>query len=327
MRASNAMTRVLSLACCDAAPTRPLMDGRIGIEGCTLRPFRLPLDEILHRAYGGAEFDLVELGLGSYSRSVAGGNCPYVALPVFPLRTFRHRDVYVRRDRIGSPSDLAGKRIGLVDYSMTAAVVLRAFLREEFTLDTASMTWVAGGVDTPLERYPQPVAGAAIEAAPQGETLSGLLAAGAIDAVIALRPPACFRERHPAIARLFPDYRKAEAEYFAATGIFPIMHLIAMRRTLAAEPGLARAIYEGFLAAKNYAMAELSVTQAAKITLPWVAAAHEQSTKVLGPDYWSYGIACNRDILTSFLDGAHKDLLTPEPLGLGAVFHPDLLET
>lgn len=321
------MSRALTLACCDNALTRPLIDGRVGIAGCELRTFRLPLDEILIRAYGHAEFDLVEVGMGSYAQNLSAGTCPYIAIPAFPLRTFRHRDIYVRSDRIAAPQDLEGKRIGLIDYGMTAAVVLRKLFRDHFKLDTRAMTWVVGGMDAPLRRYPQPIEGVAIEVVPKDATLSGMLAAGAIDAVIALYPPACFRGNNPSVVRLFPDYRKVEADYFAATGVFPIMHIIAMRRTLASEPGLARAVYDGLLNAKTYAMAELGVTQASKITLPWVAAAYEQSRDVLGPDYWSYGLSGNHDTLVSFLHGAYEDRLTSALFAPRDIFHPDLLDT
>ena len=327
MRFALRLMQSLSLACCGGQPTRPLLDGRIGIEGCTLRPFRLPLAEILRRAYGGAEFDLAELGLGSYVQCAAGGRCPYVAIPAYPLRSFRHRDVYVRADRIAAPADLEGKRVGLVDYGMTAAVVLRGLLRDSFGVDTGAIGWVVDGIESPFGVQPNSPADAAVEAAPEGETLDQLLAAGAIDALIALAPPPCFAAGHPDVARLFPDYRKAEAASFAASGVFPIMHVIAMRRELANRPGLAQAVYTGFLAAKNRAMDDLGVTQAPKLTLPWLAAAYEESVAVLGADYWSYGVSRNRSQLDRFLADAHSDGLTPDRLGIGDVFHPDTLDT
>lgn len=317
--------RTLSLACCAGQPTRPLLDGRVGIGGCTILPFRLPLDEILRRAYEHAEFDLVELGLGSYVQSVAGGACPYIAIPAFPLRSFRHRNIYVRADRIAAPADLAGRRIGLIDYGMTAAVVLRALLRDQYGIDTTSLRWVVGGMEALEHRQPAHPPGIDVE--PAGAPLASLLRDGTIDALIALSPPSCLTHGDPRIACLFANPRAAEAAYFAATGVFPIMHIAAIRRSLATEPDLVAAVYAAFLQAKTRAMADLGVTQAPKLTLPWLAAAYEDSIATLGADYWSYGLAGNRDILDGFLAAAHHDRLTPRRLALADLFHPATLDT
>jgi 4,5-dihydroxyphthalate decarboxylase len=316
--------RTLSVACCAYDRTRPVLDGRVSIAGYAVRPFPLPLEEILDRAYSGAEFDVVELGLGSYVRHWAQGTCPYVAIPAFPLRAFRHRAIYVRRDRISTPQHLAGKRVGVLDYVMTAAVVLRGLLRRCHRVETETIRWVVGGIETPARKPPDVPPGANVKAAPDGMTLSSLLENGDVDALIALRPPSSFKQ--PGICRLFGDDRTAEMAHFAETGEFPIMHVIAVRRSIADEPGLARAVQAAFTAARDNAMAALAETQAAKVTLPWAVAAYEDAQTILGHDYWPYGLPRNRPFLEAFLEDAHRDRLTDRQLHVDELFQPDTLD-
>ena len=317
----------LSVACCSYDRTRPLLDGRVRIANYSLRAFPLPLDEILCRAYHDAEFDVVELGLGSYVRHMAYGDCPYLAVPAFPLRAFRHRSIYVRRERIYEPRDLAGKRVGVVDYGMTAAVVVRGMLRRLYGVDVGSIRWVVGGRGARGQQQGEPLTGVNIDVVGQGVALSEMLAQGAIDALIALSPPPCFVDGHPQIARLFADTRAAEIECFRTSARFPIMHLIAIRRTLADDSALASGVLSAFTAAKDYALSELGVTQASKVTLPWVAAAAQETKAVLGDDYWPYGVARNRAALSEFLNDAHQDGLTVRRLTVEDLFHPELLTT
>jgi 4,5-dihydroxyphthalate decarboxylase len=210
---------------------------------------------------------------------------------------------------------------------MTAAVVVRGMLRRLYGVDVGSIRWVVGGKGARGQQQGEPLTGVSIDVVGQGVVLSEMLAQGAIDGLIALSPPPCFVDGNPQIERLFADTRAAEIECFRTSARFPIMHLIAIRRSLADDPALVSAVLSAFTAAKDYALSELGVTQASKVTLPWVAAAAQETEAVLGDDYWPYGVARNRAALAEFLNDAHQDRLTARRLAIEDLFHPATLTT
>jgi len=322
----------ISLACGDYDRTRPLFDGRAAIDGCEVRRVALPLEEIFGRAFATGEFDVTELSFSNFMLRTANGDCPYVGIPAFPSRTFRHSALYIRTDRgIERPQDLRGKLVGVREYSNTAALVVRGLLEDEYGVRAHEMRWRIGDVDhRERESIPPPRLPAAYDAAvvTDGRLLSDLLADGTLDALLAYQPPRCFTDRHPSVARLFRDPVAAEQDYHARTRRFPIMHLVGIRRDLAARnPGLARRVHDAFCRAKAAAIADLGASQALKVTLPWAAAELERTKRAMGEDFWPYGVAANRAILEAMTGYPVSQGLIGRRLGLEELFEPSTLDT
>jgi 4,5-dihydroxyphthalate decarboxylase len=321
----------LSVAIGDYDRMRPLIDGDVQIDAVDPQFMRLEPEEIFFRAFRHADFDICELSMSSYSVKTAAGTSPYIAVPVFPSRAFRHTSIYVRTDRITSPEDLRGKRIGVPEYQLTANVWVRMILEEDYGITPADVTWVRGGYEEPnrIEKISLDLpADVTLENVPAGTTISGLLASGELDAVIGPRAPSCFRLGHPHVGYLFPDPRAAAAAWFERTRLFPIMHTLGIRRDVAeAHPWLPYAVVKAFEESKHLAMLRLEDTSATKVTLPFVEERLAEARALMGPDFWSYGLEPNRETLSCFLGQHHREglssrLLTPEEL-----FHPASLET
>ena len=261
----------LSIAVGNYDRMRPLVDGDVPIDGVDPVFMLLEPEEIFFRAFRHAPFDVCELSLSSYTLRTARGDCPYIGVPVFPSRAFRHAAITVRRDRVKRPEDLAGKRVGVPEYQLTANVWARAILQDDYGVAPEAITWVRGGLEAPgrIEKNPfVPKPGLVIEEAPEGSTLAGLLAAGGIDAVIAPRAPSTVGGD---VGWLFDDPASVAADWYRRTGIFPIMHLLGVRRALAEQhPWLPGALAKAFGAAKRVAMARLADPSASKVTLPFL---------------------------------------------------------
>ena len=259
----------LSLAIGNYDRTRAIVDGRVKIDGVDPVPMLLSPEEMFFRAFRHEAFDISELSLSSYSISVARGSPHYVAVPVFLSRAFRHTSVYIRTDRgIDRPEDLKGKRIGIAEYQLSANVWVRGILEEHFGVKPSDVIWVRGGMDTPGR--PEKIAltlpdDITIEPAPEGATLNAMLAAGEIDGFIGPRSPRCFAEGHPNVGRLFRDSIGAAENYFRQTRIFPVMHVLGVRRSLVEEyPFLPTALLKAFSESKKLAEEALSDTSATK---------------------------------------------------------------
>jgi 4,5-dihydroxyphthalate decarboxylase len=315
-----------SIAVWDYDRTRPLLDGRVAVEGCEpVWLHDMPIETMFSRALGAAEFDVSELSFSNFMALTARGACAYVGLPIFPSRSFRHGAWFLRAGAgIDSPAALKGKRIGVREYSMTAAVVARGVLADEYGVDARDVAWVTGDVDEKeREHIPLPSlpAGFAVERAPEGRLLVDMLLAGEIDALLAYKPPKLFVKGHPGIVRLFPDYEALERDYARRSGIFPVMHLMGIRRELAeAEPWLPMSLLAAFTRAKDMAIADLSIVQALKVALPWTAAEFERTRAALGEDYWPYGIARNRTAIEALARWHHGQGLSPHPLAVEELF-------
>jgi len=325
------MSEALSVAFWNYDRTLPLADGRVSVPGWDLRCQLLRPQELFPRAFGKAEFDVAELSLSRYAMQCAAGSSAYVAIPVFPSRTFRHASIYVRTDRgIARPQDLKGRIIGLNNYDDTAAVVVRGMLRDDYDLGVSDATWCIGDLESgQAPRVAPPALPASVKTVfAKDKTLDTLLADGTIDAVISIVPPPCFRAGHAKVARLFPAWRAAERDWYSRTRHFPIMHLVGIRKALAERrAGLARVIYDAFCRAKDLAVAELENLQAPKVTLPWAAVELAETREALGTDYWPYGFAANRAALERQLRYSLEDGLLARPLSPESLFTPDLLET
>jgi 4,5-dihydroxyphthalate decarboxylase len=322
----------LSVAIGNYDRMRPLVDGEVQIDGVDPVFMLHDPEEIFFRAFRHADFDICELSMSSFTVKTAAGNCPYVGVPVFPSRAFRHSGIYIRTDRgIESPADLRGKRVGAPEYQLTANVWIRMFLEEDYGVKPSDITWVRGGYEEPgrVEKITLNLPGGVrLENAPEGATLSGMLAAGELDAVIGPRAPSCFDQGHPHVGYLFSDPQQAAADWYRRTGIFPIMHLLGVRRTLVEQhPWLPFAAYKAFEQSKARALAKLTDTSATKVTLPFVELQLQAARKLMGQDFWSYGFEPNRHVLERFLKRHHEEGLSIRLLKPEELFHPAALES
>jgi 4,5-dihydroxyphthalate decarboxylase len=324
--------RRLTLACWNYDRTLALADGRVRPDGIDLNCLNLPVEETFFRMLRYGEFDAAELSLSSYTLSLFLPGPPFVAIPVFPSRVFRHSCVYVHSaSGIEEPRDLVGKRVGVPEYQMTAAVWIRGFLSDEHGVPVTSVVYLTGGQEEPgrPEKLQLDLpAGIRIERIGPEQTLSSMLARGDIDALYTARTPSTFRSGDGAVKRLFADFAACERAYFRRTGIFPIMHTVVIRRDVyERDRWIAQSLYKAFCAAQRLAYADLAETAALKSMLPWLPAHVEETRREMGDDFWPYGIDRNRHTLTTFLrysyeQGLAKRLLEPEQL-----FAPETLES
>ncbi len=329
----SAMAKLnLSVAIGDYDRTRPLVDGRVLIDGADPVFMNLVPEEIFFRAFRNVEFDVCELSLSSFTVKTANGDNPYVGVPVFPSRAFRHTAICIRTDRgIEQPADLKGRRIGIPEYQLTACVWARALLEDEFGVRPSDITWVRGGLEETGRQekitlnLPPDVK---IVDAPATTTLSAMLAAGEIDGIIAPRLPSCFEAGGAPVGWLFPDPTAAAEDYFKQSGIFPIMHVLGVRRELALQhPWLPGAVTKAFERAKAMALAQLGDTSATKVTLPFVEEQLRRARRLMGDDFWSYGLDANRRVLDTFLRHHHAQGLSSRRVAVEELFHPATLET
>jgi 4,5-dihydroxyphthalate decarboxylase len=321
----------LSVAVGDYDRVRPLFDGEVRIEGVDPVFLKLEPEEIFFRAFRQQAFDISELSLSTYVLHVARGDSAYVGVPVFPSRAFRHTAIYVRTDRgIARPEDLRGRRIGIPEYQLTATVWVRSILEDDYGVKPSDITWVRGGQEEPgrfekadLDLPPN----IRIEPAPQGATLSGMLAAGEIDGLVAPRAPSCYERGAPNIGWLFTDPTAVASDWYRRTGVFPIMHLLGLRRELAQRhPWLPVALLKAFEQAKAITIARLGNPAAPKVSLPFLEESISSVQALMGRDYWPYGLEPNRIALGTFLDAHHRQGLSPRRLRPEELFHESVAD-
>ena len=321
----------LSVAIGDYDRNRPLIDGAVRIDGVDPVFMTLSPEEIFFRAFRTSDFDICELSLSSYTVKTALGDCPYVGIPAFVSRAFRHTSIYVRTDRIKEPKDLIGKKVGLPEYQLTANVWARAVLEDDYGVKPSDIHWIRGGIEHPGR--PEKIsiklpAGVRLDDAPEGRTISDLLDKGEIDGFIAPRPPAFIERGHPHVGWLFRDPTAVAKDYVKRTGIFPIMHLIGVRRTVVDQhPWLPVAVFKAFEQSKAAALAALSDTSATKVTLPFVEEQIKAARDLMGHDFWAYGVAANRKTLETFLRHHHGQGLSQRLVKVEELFHPSTYET
>jgi 4,5-dihydroxyphthalate decarboxylase len=322
----------LNLACWNYDRTRALADGSVRPDGIELNYLDLPVEETFFRMLRYREFEVAELSLSSYTVSLFGEQPPFIAIPVFPSRFFRHSCIYVNADaNIRTPKDLIGKRIGTPEYQMTAPVWIRGILSEHHGVPVDSVTYHTGGEEEPgrpekirLDLPPH------IKVQPIGETqtLSAMLASGEIDALYTARMPSTFSLRRGAVQRLFAHYKEVEQEYYRKTRIFPIMHTVAIRRDVYEQNRwVAQSLYKAFVEAQRRTYEDLYMTAALKAMLPWLTSHVEETRALMGDDFWAYGFDSNRASLATFLryhyeQGLSKRLLEPEEL-----FAPETMQS
>jgi 4,5-dihydroxyphthalate decarboxylase len=321
----------LSVAMGDYDRTRALFDGRVQIDGVDPVYMLLNPEEMFFRAMRNRDFDIAELSFSSYLVKHSRVECPYIAVPVFLSRAFRHTSIYVRKDRVARPEDLKGRRVGLPEYQLTANVWARAILQDDHGVRPEDVTWVRGGIETPGR--PEKIQlqlplGVKVEEAPAGTTISELLDRGEIDGFIGPRPPSRAALKNPAIGWLFDDPTSVAKDYYRRTGVFPIMHVVGVRKELAQQhPWLPAAVMKAFSQSKAHALELLSDTSATKVTLPFVEEQLKAARDTMGEDYWSYGVAPARRTLETFVRHHHSQGLSSRLVPVEELFHPATYES
>ncbi|HWO42399.1 MAG TPA: PhnD/SsuA/transferrin family substrate-binding protein [Candidatus Eisenbacteria bacterium] len=314
----------LTLACWDYDRTRPLIDGRVQAEGIDLEVKVLRPREIFPRMLERKEFEISELSLGSYVSLKGRGACPFVAVPVALSKIFRHSCIYIRPDAgIRTPEDLRGKRVGTTQIGSTAAIFMNGMLRHEYGVKMEDVHWFIGGLTAPTQRPLIPLnlpAKVKIEFLPSDQTLEAMLERGDLDALFSIFIPSMFQQGSRRIARLFPNYYEVEQDYYRRTGIFPIMHTVVLRDDIHREhPWAARSLYRAFCEARDLAIDGLYDTDALRLSLPWLIHHIEETWRVLGKDFWAYGLEANRPALEAigryvYEQGFSPRVVSPEEL-------------
>jgi 4,5-dihydroxyphthalate decarboxylase len=317
----------LSMSVCDYDRCHQVVNGVVQVEGVELFTTPNEPEESFHRAFQYQEFDVSELSLSSYTMLLARGESPYVGIPAFVSRLFRHSGVYIRTDRgIDHASKLSGKTIGLPEYQITANVWIRGTLEEEYGVDLDSIAWRQGGLEDAGREERSPMVlppNVDLKSIPHDRNLSDMLARGEIDGLISARAPSCFLNGAPNVGRMFPDFKSVEKDYYERTKIFPIMHIIGIRRSIYEKhPWVAVNLYKAFIAAKKYAMYELGQIGHLFSSLPWSVAEFQETTKLMGTDFWPYGVNENRHVLERFLDYHHRQGLSKRRVAVDELFAP-----
>jgi 4,5-dihydroxyphthalate decarboxylase len=322
----------LTMACWNYDRTRALIEGRIPVDGIDLNWLDLPVEETFFRMLRHREFDAAEMSLSSYVISLFKQPQPFIAIPVFPSRFFRHSCIYVNRDTgIREPKDLIGKRVGNPEYQLTACVWIRGILSEEFQVPVSGVSYFTGGEEQPgrtekvaLSLPPE----IRVQAIPPDKTLSRMLASGELDALYTARAPSSFTNGTGSVLRLFEDYQAVETDYFRKTKIFPIMHTVVLRRELYEKyPWVARSLYKAFALAQREAYEDLYETAALKFMLPWLIRHAEDTRNFMGPDFWPYGLESNLHVLGTFLRYSHEQGLSKRLLAPQDLFAAETLES
>ena len=315
---------------------QPLVDGRVTIEGCSLTYQKGGISDLNNHVFQGPQtIEITEIGLNPYMLAFANdGFRGYSLLPIFPLRTFRHKSIFIRTDRgIDRPEDLRGRRIATPGYSSTSLTWIRGVLADEYGVTPEDVEWVvtskavdatAGETSKQEKMVPE---GLTIQQGPPGKDESDLLVSGEVDAIFHASEPRAFVERNSIVGRLFPDNRSVERAYFAKTGIFPIMHAVAVRDdVIEANPWFPEAVFNAYSKAKQMNQKMLQNLGWAMVSLPWAGAELEETRELMGDNYWPYGIEPNRKTLETLFRYSHEQGLASRELTIEELFLPESLE-
>jgi 4,5-dihydroxyphthalate decarboxylase len=306
-----------------------VMSGLIRPQGIEITPLTLPIENIAYRHFRNHEFDVAETSFAKYIATVAAGNSPIIGIPVFPARLFRLSSLYIRKDAgISAPKDFEGRTVGIPEWAQTAGVYVRGCLSEYFGVAVNRINWIQAGVNEPgrVEKVTLNLPPDIRYGSRPDTCLNEMLLSGELDAAFTARPPDSFLQGDPRIMRLFPDFRVQEAAYFAATGIFPIMHLLTIRRSvLDAYPWVAMNLFTAFEEAKDAAVRRVLEITTSRIPLPWGVAHAEEVAKLMGGDLWPYGVASNLNTLNAFCRFAHNQYITPTLLRVEDLFPKEVI--
>ena len=320
----------LAVACGDYDRTYALQTGAVEAEGIRMNYIALEAEEIFWRMGHHQEFDVSEMSLSNHISTTSRGNSPFLAIPIFPSRFFRHSCIFINADAgIKDPKDFKGKKFGAPEYSITAAVWIRGFLQDDYGVAAKDMEWWIGGQEDPgrkerlqLQLPPE----IKLNSIPDDKTLNGLLESGEIDALISARAPSSFLKGSPKVKRLFPNYKDVEIDYYKRTKIFPIMHVLVIRREVYNKhPWIARSLYKAFCEAKDVAIRNMHISNTLASTLPWLSWEREQLREIFGPDWWPYGIEANRHVLEHLIRYMGEQGLLARQLAVEEIFAPNMV--
>jgi 4,5-dihydroxyphthalate decarboxylase len=322
----------LTMACWNYDRTRALMEDRIPIEGIELNYLNLPVEETFFRMMRYGEFDVAEMSLSSYTISLFRDNPAFIAIPVFPSRSFRHSGIFIHTGSgIREPKDLIGKRVGNPEFQLTAVVWIRGILADEYGVPVSSVQYFTGGQEEPgrvekaAVKLPPEIR---IQSIPADKTLAKMLEAGEIDALYAPRAPSTLHNGSGKVRHLFPDYHAVEREYYLKTRIFPPMHVIAIRREVYEKNRwVAQSLYKAFVVAQREVYADMHQAGALKFMLPWLIPHVEETERLLGRDFWPYGYEPNVHPLRTFLRYSYEQGLSTRQLEPKELFAPESLES
>jgi len=320
----------LTLACWNYDRSRPLMDGRVKPEGIDLDIQVMRPRQAFPRMLDKREFDVSEMSLASYVSLVGKGDCPFVAIPVALSKIFRHDCIYVRPGaNIRTPQDLRGKRVGTTQYGSTGLVFMKGMLQHDYGVVPDDIHWFIGGLDTPTQPPLLPLAlpkTVKIDFLGEGKTLEAMMAAGELDALFSLYIPDSFLRGEQHIVRLLDNPKAVAQDYFRRTKILPIMHTVVIRKDVHhANPWVAKSLYEAFCAARDIATEGLYDTDALHLTLPFLIDHVEETWRVFGKDFWSYGLEPNRPTLAAIGQYVHEQHLSPRPVKPEEIFPPAVI--
>src|SRR6202171_1562082 len=288
----------LSMACWNYDRTRALLEERIPIDGIDLTYINIPVEETFFRMIRHREFDVAEMSISSYTLSLFRDPKPFVAIPIFPSRYFRHSFIFINRNSgIREPKDLIGKRVGNPEYQLTACVWIRGILSDDYKVPVSSVTYFRGGEEEPGRTEKLAISlppEIHLESIAEDKTLSRMLRDGEVDAIYSPRTPSCFTQSPGNVRRLFEDYQAVEKEYYKRTKIFPIMHTVVIRREVYEKhPWVAQSLYNAFVLAQREISQDLYETAALKFMLPWLIRHAEETRELVGKDFWPYGMNPN----------------------------------
>ena len=305
----------LTLACWDYDRTRALMDGSVAPDGIELVYLNQPVEETFFRMMRYKEYDCSEMSLSSYVASLNADQPPFIAIPVFPSRFFRHSCIFVSaKSGIRKPEDLKGRRIGVPEYQMTAPVWIRGILSDDYGVKVTECEHFSGGEEEPGRDEKLKISvppSIRLKPIPGDKTLSRMLADGELDALVTARAPSTFASRPSDVKRLFPNYVEVEKEYYRRTRIFPTMHTVVIRRDVYEKnPWVAQSLFKAFTEAKARAYALYNQTAAMPAMMPWSIAHLEEARREMGDDWWPYGLEANRHVLDTFLRHHHEQGLS-----------------
>jgi 4,5-dihydroxyphthalate decarboxylase len=319
----------LTLACWDYDRTRPLIDGLVKPKGIDLKVEVLRPRQMFPRMLEKQEFHASELSLASYASLIGRGECPFVAIPVALSKFFRHSCIYVRKGSgIRSPQDLKGKRVGTTQYSSTAVTFMRGMLKDEYGVEARDMHWFMGGLTKPTEAPLIPLdlpPEIRLDFVPEGDTLERMMVEERLDALLSIYIPKLFADEWVGIERLFPDFKATEKDYYKRTGIFPIMHTIALRQDVVREhPWVPASLYQAFCESRDIALEGLWDTDALRLGLPWLIDHVEEAWRVFGKDFWAYGMKANGPALEAVGRYVHEQHFSPRLVSAEEIWPLDL---
>jgi 4,5-dihydroxyphthalate decarboxylase len=311
----------LTFACGPYDRTQALRDGTIAVDGVDLNYVTMQPAEIFWRQLQYQEFDASEMSLSNYTTLMASGKSPFIAIPVYPSRVFRHGYFFINTGKgIKSGSDLKGKRGGVPEYSMTAAVYMRGLMQHEFGVKPSDVEWVQGRHDRLGRKLPADIK---LTQAPAGTELGDLLERGEIDFMMTANNPLSFRRGAKSVARLFPNYAEMEKDYYKRTKIYPIMHTVVIKREVYdRDPWVALNLYNALCRSKDYCYHHLTETGSPKASFAWLQPMIEEEKKIIGEDWYPYGIEQNRPTIEALLQYTHEHGLTDRRVKLEELFAP-----